>query len=190
VLQKLEQKLKKHNNFSVKKVLKKVLEDVQKVMTAREYQKDKKREYRADKQKSVHMDVHIPVHMDSNNREDKIRLDKNIKNTPPTPRKRGMVYADDFLTFWKTYPKKVGKDAAWRAWKGRTGTRPPLAELVSAIERQAQSDQWQKENGQFIPNPATWLNQGRWADEVGEESSIDAWARKKQAEMEASGGTV
>jgi len=89
-----------------------------------------------------------------------------IKNNPPTPRKRGMVYADDFLTFWKIYPKKVGKDAAWRAWKSRNGTRPAIAVLVSVIEKQAQSDQWQKENGQFIPNPATWLNQGRWDDEV------------------------
>ena len=23
-----------------------------------------------------------------------------------------------------------------------------------------------EENGRFIPNPATWLNQGRWEDEV------------------------
>lgn len=110
-------------------------------------------------------------------------------NNPPTPRKRGMVYADDFLIFWKAYPKKVGKDAALRAWKGRTGTRPVVAELVAAIQKQAQSDQWQKENGQYIPNPATWLNQGRWADEVetAEQSSIDAWLKAKQGEAN---GTV
>jgi uncharacterized protein YdaU (DUF1376 family) len=115
------------------------------------------------------------------------------KNNPPTPRKnRGVTYTDDFLTFWNTYPKKVGKDAAWRAWKARNGTRPALADLVTAISKQTQSDQWQKENGQFIPNPATWLNQGRWADEIDTpEGSIDAWARKKQAEMEAEkNGTV
>ena len=23
-----------------------------------------------------------------------------------------------------------------------------------------------KDNGQYIPNPATWLNQGRWEDEL------------------------
>lgn len=88
------------------------------------------------------------------------------KNNPPTPKKRGMIYADDFLTFWKLYPKKVGKDAAWRAWRSRNGTRPDIAALVTAIQTQTQSDQWKKDNGQYIPNPATWLNQGRWADEI------------------------
>jgi hypothetical protein len=102
-----------------------------------------------------------------------------------------MVYADDFLKFWEAYPKKIGKDAALRAWKARAGTRPALAVLVSAIERQAQSDQWQKENGQFIPNPSTWLNQGRWADEINSGvGSIDAWARKKQVELEANDGII
>ncbi len=87
------------------------------------------------------------------------------KNNPPAPRKRGMEYADDFLTFWKIYPRKVGKDAAWRVWKARNGIRPAVMDLVTAIQKQTQSIQWQKENGQFIPNPATWLNQGRWDDE-------------------------
>lgn len=27
-----------------------------------------------------------------------------------------------------------------------------------------QNEQWRKDNGQYIPNPATWLNQGRWDD--------------------------
>lgn len=115
------------------------------------------------------------------------------KNKPPTvPQKRGMTYTDEFNTFWKVYPRKVGKDAAWRKWKSLNGTRPALAALVSAIEKQAQSDQWQRDGGQFIPHPATWLHQGRWADEVEQEqeSSIDAWARKKQAELEAKNGTV
>jgi hypothetical protein len=112
-------------------------------------------------------------------------------NNPPTPRKRGIVYADDFLAFWASYPKKVGKDAAWRRWKQLNGTRPAIADLVSAIRKQAQSDQWQKENGQYIPNPATWLHEGRWADEINaQESQIDAWARKKKAEMEAQSGAV
>ena len=28
------------------------------------------------------------------------------------------------------------------------------------------SAQWQRDNGQYIPHPATWLNQGRWDDEL------------------------
>ena len=46
----------------------------------------------------------------------------------------------------------------------------PTAELhdqiVKAVEVQKQSEQWTRENGRFIPNPSTWLNQGRWDDEL------------------------
>lgn len=75
------------------------------------------------------------------------------------------IYGDSFLTFWKTYPKKIGKDAAWRAWKNRNGSRPEIEIILKAITAQSQSEQWRKESGQFIPNPATWINQGRWEDE-------------------------
>lgn len=44
----------------------------------------------------------------------------------------------------------------------------PLETLVTAVERQKCSDQWTQNNGQFIPHPATWLNQGRWDDELPE----------------------
>jgi hypothetical protein len=37
--------------------------------------------------------------------------------------------------------------------------------MISAVQVQSTSDQWRRNNGQFIPNPATWLNQGRWMDE-------------------------
>jgi rRNA processing protein Gar1 len=70
---------------------------------------------------------------------------------------------DAFETFWKAYPRKVGKDAARRAF---AKVKVPVETLVAAVEAQKASPQWTKDNGQFIPNPATWLNQGRWEDEV------------------------
>ena len=71
-----------------------------------------------------------------------------------------------FEAFWKAYPKKTGKLAAQRAWKKITSTATLLPEFIAALEKQKKSDQWTKENGQYIPNPATWLNQGRWMDEL------------------------
>jgi hypothetical protein len=42
-----------------------------------------------------------------------------------------------------------------------------LAEkIISAVKAQSASEQWTKDNGQYIPNPATWLNRGQWEDEV------------------------
>lgn len=68
-----------------------------------------------------------------------------------------------FERFWSAYPKKVGKAAAKKAF-GRVNA--PVETLLSAIDRQKCSDQWSRDNGQYIPNPATWLNQGRWEDEL------------------------
>jgi hypothetical protein len=72
---------------------------------------------------------------------------------------------DEFEKVWKAYPRKIGKQAAMQAWK-KAKDKPPLVDILQAIEKAKQSEQWTKENGQFIPHPSTWLNQGRWADEV------------------------
>ena len=74
------------------------------------------------------------------------------------------VLASVFDAFWSVYPKKTGKEAARKAFKKIPKSAHPL--LVPAVEAQKKSRQWMEENGRFIPNPATWLNQGRWEDEV------------------------
>lgn len=70
-----------------------------------------------------------------------------------------------FEAFWKAYPKKVGKDAAKKSFKVRKVDDSLLTEMMSALSKQKNSEQWQKNGGQFIPLPTTWLNQGRWKDE-------------------------
>lgn len=70
---------------------------------------------------------------------------------------------DAFERFWSAYPRKVGKQAAKKSF---IRVKVPIETLLSAIEWQKRSDQWTKNNGQFIPHPATWLNQGRWDDEL------------------------
>lgn len=71
-----------------------------------------------------------------------------------------------FDMFWKAYPKKVGKDAAAKAFAKRKPDDKLMKEILQAIELQKVSEQWQKDGGQYIPNPSTWLNQGRWMDEI------------------------
>lgn len=70
---------------------------------------------------------------------------------------------DAFDVFWNAYPKKVGKEAARKAF---ARVKVPVETLTAAVQRQKGSDQWSRDNGQYIPNPATWLNQGRWEDEL------------------------
>lgn len=86
-------------------------------------------------------------------------------NNPPYP-PRGAVKREkeqQFEVFWSKYPKKVAKSTAKKAFEKVSA---PLETLLTAIERQKCSEQWSKDNGQFIPNPATWLNQERWNDEL------------------------
>ena len=70
-----------------------------------------------------------------------------------------------FDAFWATYPKKIGKDAAWRAWQKRRPDADLGVAILTAVERHKSWPQWLKDDGQYIPNPATWINQGRWQDE-------------------------
>lgn len=72
-----------------------------------------------------------------------------------------------FESFWAAYPKKVGKDAAKKAFEKRSPDKQLLADMLAALAVQTKSTAWLKDDGQFIPNPATWLNQGRWKDESG-----------------------
>jgi hypothetical protein len=69
----------------------------------------------------------------------------------------------DFTAFWSAYPRKVAKPAALKAWRSAKH-RPPLADLLAALDRHKGSEQWQSDR--FIPYPATWINQQRWEDEL------------------------
>jgi hypothetical protein len=70
-----------------------------------------------------------------------------------------------FNAFWKAYPRKVGKDAARKAFDKRKPDDVLTEAFIRAIESQSKGEAWRKDGGQFIPHPATWLNEGRWMDE-------------------------
>lgn len=76
--------------------------------------------------------------------------------------------ASEFETFWSAYPRKVGKEKARAAF---AKVDVPVQVLLDSLEAQKRSAQWTKDNGEFIPHPATWLNGKRWEDEV---SSVSA----------------
>ena len=67
-----------------------------------------------------------------------------------------------FTEFWSAYPKKVAKAPAEKSWK-----RLNDADRKSAIEgvQRSVGNEWAAKDTQFIPMPATYLNQRRWEDE-------------------------
>lgn len=76
----------------------------------------------------------------------------------------------EFNSFWSAFPKKLGKLAAWKAWTKTK--RPPLDEILKVLNRQKNSDQWLRDNGQYVPNPATWITGRRWEDEFGTPEAV------------------
>lgn len=71
-----------------------------------------------------------------------------------------------FDKFWEAYPKKQGKSKAIEAWKRLEASDDLLSIILRALALQSSGPQWQKDAGQFIPFPATWLNQKRWEDQI------------------------
>lgn len=70
-----------------------------------------------------------------------------------------------FDAFWSAYPEKKGKGAAMKAWdKLKASERSACKD---AIEAQMRAHHFRGLDGKdYIPHPATWLNQRRWEDEV------------------------
>lgn len=71
-----------------------------------------------------------------------------------------------FDAFWAAYPKKKSKGQALSAWKKLKPDSSLQVVILKAIEAQKRSPDWQKDKGQYIPYPATWLNAMAWEDEV------------------------
>ena len=71
-----------------------------------------------------------------------------------------------FNTFWEKYPRKVAKAAAEKSFAKLKPDKKLLNLILEKLELYKKSDAWQKDGGQFIPYPATWLNGRRWEDEI------------------------
>ena len=92
-------------------------------------------------------------------------LEEHVASTPLADCKQdASKKQEEFEVFWSAYPKKIGKKEAWKSWL-KAKDKPAIDIVIQAIESAKKTDQWTKENGQFIPHPSTWLNQGRWADQ-------------------------
>lgn len=74
--------------------------------------------------------------------------------------------AHEFDEFWTLYPRKVGKDKARKAWANATERAAP-AEITAGLRRQVEAHPLMgADEVKYVPHPTSWLNAGRWADEV------------------------
>jgi len=77
-----------------------------------------------------------------------------------------------FAEFWTHYPRKVGKDVAWKAYQKVNPDSELHKTMLAVLAWQRQQDSWIRDGGQYIPHPSTWLNQGRWKDEQPGQSHV------------------
>lgn len=87
-------------------------------------------------------------------------MNKNQLNKNNTSsRKRDGGYTEEFEAFWKTYPRKNAKQAAFKSWKKLTDSEKQLA--VEGAWRYANDP---NRVDQFTAHGSTWLNEKRWED--------------------------
>ena len=69
----------------------------------------------------------------------------------------------DFDSFWKAYPRKVGKEAARKAYVKalRSASHGEVMEGVENLRLAVAG-----KDPQYTPHPSTWLNRGGWEDEM------------------------
>lgn len=67
-----------------------------------------------------------------------------------------------FTAFWEAYPSKIGRSAAWDAWKALNPTAQVTAQIMTALEAWKKSEQWTEDGGRFIPRAAKFLSEGHW----------------------------
>lgn len=92
-----------------------------------------------------------------------------------------------FEEFWKAFPKKVSKGSALKAWNKLRPGKELREKIMAAIERAKKSEQWNRENGRFIPYPATWLHAQGWEDELEPQNKAKAQTTYNIEAFEQSG---
>ena len=104
----------------------------------------------------------------------------------------GEAAHEGFEAFWREYPRKIGKQAALKAWKRNRPGKQLTARIVEAIQAQVEANHFRGNDGQvdYIPNPATWLNQGRWEDEIVRPKTVEEEARELEERMAKAGGSA
>lgn len=68
----------------------------------------------------------------------------------------------DFVEFWKVYPRHTAKEGARKSWRSAL-KKASAVDIIAGAERY-RDDPSRKPD--FTAHPTTWLNQGRWADEL------------------------
>lgn len=133
---------------------------------------------------------------EEDNRQNNRQNNKEITDRQPTDnrhiKEEGKEYKElkedkekGFERFWELYPSKRKKPVARIAWMNmRVHSEEQYALINAAVERYKKTNQWQEENGKYIPDPDTFLQDERWTDEIKLPKSVQAADKEAQEKDE------
>lgn len=133
---------------------------------------------------------------EEDNRQNNRQNNKEITDRQPTDnrhiKEEGKEYKElkedkekGFERFWELYPSKRKKPVARIAWMNmRVHSEEQYALINAAVERYKKTNQWQEENGRYIPDPDTFLQDERWTDEIKLSEAVQAADRESQEKDE------
>jgi len=101
-------------------------------------------------------------------------------------KKLGAEISKSFDRFWGAYPKKRDKKKSLDVWSRIKPDEDMLNKIIKHVTVMKMSEDWTKENGQYIPLPTTYLRGERWNDETTANAQRvnDRWESRSQAKEE------
>lgn len=116
---------------------------------------------------------------DSEKRETRQCITENTQEstTENSRKESGPTKAEllaSFERFYETYPKKKSRGDAEKAWLKLKPSERLTRQIIQKVVEYRTTRQWHKDNGQFIPYPASFINQKRYLDDISQEPKVGA----------------
>ena len=111
------------------------------------------------------------VTKEQDNKKKDTMCSEGLHPVPDKPKRRSAKtppesYSDDFEAFWRLYPRKKGKGEASVSWERLSMVQKRKAYLSMKAQLPEMGRIIAEKGPNFCPMPATWINQGRFDDEV------------------------
>ena len=88
--------------------------------------------------------------------------DNNAPSSFPAAPKPKETVGSAFTTFWEAYPKKIGREKAWNAWKQLNLSAQAARDILLSLEVWKECDQWTESGGRYIPQAENFLLDRYW----------------------------
>ena len=88
--------------------------------------------------------------------------DNNAPSSFPATPKPKETAGSAFTAFWEAYPKKIGREKAWNAWKHLNLSAQAARDILLSLEVWKECDQWTESGGRYIPQAENFLLDRYW----------------------------